>query len=124
MVFTKYGIHIRYVANYAKTGAPIFRTNTSQQNMNERTHIYLLHLEYGKKYIGKTVDINKRMNQHFYGYGSEVTKKFRPISYEILDSCYGYFADDLENNYTREFINIYGYENVRGGKYVNSKTLI
>ena len=67
--------------------------------------------------------MNKRMNQHFYGYGSEVTKKFRPILYEILDTCYGYFANELEKRHTLEFINIYGYKNVRGGPYVNSKTL-
>lgn len=88
-----------------------------------RIHIYLLHLTNGKKYIGKTTDLNKRLYQHFNGTGAKVNQKFIPISYEILDTCYGYFANELEKRHTLKFINIYGYKNVRGGPYVNSKTL-
>ena len=28
-----------------------------------------------KKYIGKTTDIERRMNQHFYGNGAKVTQR-------------------------------------------------
>ena len=63
------------------------------------------------------------MEQHFTGKGSKVTQKFKPIDGEIVDKCPGFFADKLEQTYTDKYINKHGYENVRGGKYVNSKTL-
>ena len=40
----------------------------------------------------------------------------------LLDSCPGFFADDIEEH-TRTNIVKYGYNNVRGGKYTNSTTL-
>jgi len=44
-------------------------------------------LSCGKKYIGKTKNIDRRMKEHFSGNGSMVTKKFKPKQGEILDSC-------------------------------------
>ena len=34
-----------------------------------------------------------------------------------------FFADRLEQKHTQKNINKFGYHNVRGGKYINSKTL-
>ena len=48
---------------------------------------------------------------------------FKPIHYEILEVCDGYFSLEKEQYYTKLNIKIYGYENVRGGLYTNSKTL-
>ena len=84
----------------------------------------MLYLEQDKKYIGKTTDIRRRMNEHFNGFGSKVTQKFKPIRTEIVMFCHGYFSDDLEQLYTKHAIKIYGYANVRGGNYVNSNTFI
>ena len=50
----------------------------SNININRTTYIYKLNLESNKKYIGKTNNINRRMNQHFSGNGSKVTQKFAP----------------------------------------------
>ena len=44
-----------------------------------------------EKYIGKTVDIDRRIDQHFSGKGSKVTQKFKPIDGEIVDVCNGFF---------------------------------
>ena len=54
-------------------------------NINQETDIYKLECKGGKKYIGKTTDINRRMDQHFSGNGSQVTKKFKPKNYQIID---------------------------------------
>ena len=63
------------------------------------------------------------MDEHFSGNGAKVTQKFKPINGEVIDTYPGYFANKLEQKYTNANIDKYGYDNVRGGKYVNSKTL-
>jgi len=109
---------------YAKTGAPMYKTKyTESKNINEKTYIYKLELENDKKYIGKTNNVERRMNDHFSGYGAKVTKKFKPIEGEVIDSCNGFFSSDLEQNKTEKYISKHGYDNVRGGSYTNSKTL-
>ena len=120
--YTEYGKKIYNPDAYAKTGAPMYKYN-SNVNINETTQIYKLNLEDGKKYVGKTTNIDRRMNQHFSGNGAKVTKKFKPIDGKVVDECHGYFSDKLEQKYTDKYINKHGYNNVRGGKYTNSKTL-
>ena len=120
--YTKNGDKIKNPEAYAKTGAPMYKYN-SNVNINETTQIYKLNLEDGKKYVGKTTNIDKRINQHFSGNGAKVTKKFKPIDGKVVDECHGYFSDKLEQKHTEKYINKHGYNNVRGGKYTNSKTL-
>jgi len=81
----------------------------------EEYKIYILELEDDKYYIGKTRrDINTRFTEHVNGYGSEWTKKYKPI--EIINSsiCLSKFDED---NITKECMIKYGIENVRGGTY-------
>ena len=120
--YTKSGQYIRNSTAYAKTGAPMY-DNFTNKNINAPTKIYKLNLEGDKKYVGKTTNIDQRMEQHFSGNGAKVTKKFKPIDGKIVDECPGYFSDKLEQKYTGKYIKKHGYENVRGGKYTNSKTL-
>jgi predicted GIY-YIG superfamily endonuclease len=121
--YTKNGTTIYNPTVYAKTGAPMYKTRYGSKNINKATDIYCLDLEKSKKYIGKTTNINKRWQQHVDGVGAKVTKKFTPIKGTVIDTCPGYFADKMEQEYTDKNIEKYGYANVRGGKYVNSKTL-
>lgn len=142
--YNSYGQKIRNPGAYAKTGAPMFNKfytkngNTvnspskysnaggqlyAKTNINQKTDIYKLNLEKGKQYVGKTTDIDRRMNQHFSGNGSKVTQKFKPKTGQVIDSCPGFFGNQVEQYHTEELINEHGYENVRGGKYTNSKTL-
>ena len=122
--YTKKGDIIHNPSAYAKTGAPMYTTKHSEsKDINEKTFIYKLNLQDNKKYIGKTVDVNRRMKQHFSGGGSKVTKKFKPLHGEIVDEVPGFLSDDAEQYHTETQINKHGYSNVRGGKYVNSKTL-
>ena len=90
--------------------------------MNQKTYIYKLYLEDDKIYIGKTVNLKRRMRDHFGGSGSKVTKKFKPLHYEILEVCDGYLSNDREQYHTKQNIRHNGYDSVRGGKYTNSRT--
>tara|TARA_Y100000389_G_scaffold176226_1_gene187596 strand:- start:130 stop:540 length:411 start_codon:yes stop_codon:yes gene_type:complete len=122
--YTITGQIIRNPEAYAATGAPMYKTKYSNsKDINEEKDIYKLKLKNNKIYVGMTGDIEKRMEQHFSGNGSKVTKKFKPIKGKIIDSCPGYFAEEIEQYHTEEYIDKYGYGNVRGGKYTNSKTL-
>ena len=122
--YTQYGQIIRNPEAYANTGAPMYTTRyTESKDINAPTAIYKMNLEGGKKYVGKTIDVDRRMNQHFSGNGAKVTKKFKPIDAKVIDEVPGFFSDDVEQDYTEEYIDKYGYENVRGGSYTNSKTL-
>ena len=122
--YTQAGQHIRNPEAYARTGAPMYTTRyTESKDINAPTAIYKMNLEGGKKYVGKTTDVDRRMDQHFSGNGAKVTKKFKPIDAKVVDEVPGFFSDDVEQEYTEEYMDKYGYENVRGGMYTNSKTL-
>ena len=115
--YTETGKQIFKPEAYANTGAPMYKTKNPKDNynINEPTTIYIAHLEHGKKYIGKTKDLDRRCKQHFSGNGSKVTKKFSPHKIEELETVHGFFSDDAEQYYTDEYIKQYGYDNVRGG---------
>jgi hypothetical protein len=122
--YTESGQKIRNPEAYALTGAPMYKNKYGNtKDVNAPTTIYKMNLQNGKKYIGKTTDVDRRMDQHFSGNGSKVTKKFKPISGEVIDEVPGFFSDDVEHEYTEEYIEKHGYGNVRGGYYTNSKTL-
>ena len=80
--------------------------------------IYLLTLEHGKYYVGKTTNIENRIKQHKFGEGSWWTKKYKYINYEVLENN----ADDLdEDKYTIKCMIKYGIDNVRGGTFSKLK---
>jgi hypothetical protein len=79
------------------------------------TTIYILRLQEGKYYVGKTDDVAKRYQQHLKGYGSAWTKKYKPISIARQIENASPFDED---RYVKEYINVYGIQNVRGGSYV------
>ena len=75
--------------------------NNRVKDINATTSIYKLNLENGKKYIGKTTDVDRRMEEHFSGGGAKVTQKFKPQSGEVIDEVPGLFSDDTEYQKTR-----------------------
>ena len=77
--------------------------------------VYILRLENDKYYVGKSFDPDKRINQHFNGFGSEWTRKHKPIEVvELITDC-----DQFdEDKYTRKYMSLYGIDNVRGGAFV------
>jgi predicted GIY-YIG superfamily endonuclease len=75
--------------------------------------IYILLLEGGKYYVGKTEDVLKRYQQHLDGEGSAWTKKYPPV--KLVKTVEGSAFD--EDKITKEYMAKYGIENVRGGSY-------
>lgn len=82
--------------------------------MNSKWNIYVLKLECGKYYVGKTKRGLERINEHISGTGSSWTLKYKPI--ELIEFVEGCDAFD-EDKYTLQYMNLYGIENVRGGSY-------
>jgi hypothetical protein len=80
------------------------------------TTIYILQLEEGKYYVGKTRNIEQRLNDHYHDNGSEWTKKYKPVkTIQIVENC-----DDFdEDKYVLINMSKYGIDNVRGGTYSN-----
>jgi predicted GIY-YIG superfamily endonuclease len=76
--------------------------------------LYVLQLEQGKYYVGKTYDVEKRFGQHMRGHGSVWTKKYTPIKIVEQRPLKDQFD---ETNTTKLYMKKYGIENVRGGAY-------
>jgi hypothetical protein len=80
--------------------------------------IYVLQLEKGKYYVGKSKNVDVRINNHFYGNGSEWTRMYKPVKVvEIRENCDDYDEDKI----TRQYMDMYGIQNVRGGSFVSVK---
>ena len=83
-----------------------------------RNYIYVLELVENKYYVGRTGNILKRIEQHFTGCGSIYTMTYKPIKViEILEE----FTKQDERNKTLEFMEKYGWENVRGAGWCSLK---
>lgn len=77
--------------------------------------IYVLALEQGKYYVGKTYKtIHERYAEHCNGYGSGWTKRYKVLGLvEAYENC----SDYDEDKYTKIYMGKYGIDNVRGGAY-------
>jgi hypothetical protein len=80
--------------------------------------IYILQLQQGKYYVGKTTNPTFRLDQHFTSSGSAWTKKYKPMSLlELIPNC-----DDYdEDKHTIKCMDKYGINNVRGGSFCEIK---
>ena len=77
--------------------------------------IYVLKLEQGKYYVGKTNNPHFRLENHCNGNGSAWTQKYKPLKVlELLPNKDNYDEDKI----TRQYMDKYGIANVRGGAYV------
>ena len=78
--------------------------------------IYVLQLEKEKYYIGKTNNPQFRLESHFNSNGSEWTKTYKPLQVlELKSNCDDYDEDKI----TRQYMDKYGIDNVRGGSFVS-----
>jgi len=78
------------------------------------TNIYILKLQNDKWYIGKSDNPEKRFLQHKNGSGSAWTNKYRA---EELTKVIENVSPFDEDKFTKEYMSIYGIDNVRGGSY-------
>lgn len=83
--------------------------------------LYLLELEDNKYYVGQTDDPEFRFHEHLSGKGAKWTKKHRPLHLLLtkdlsVESC----AEAMlyENWLTLQYMELFGWENVRGGDFV------
>ena len=79
-------------------------------------NIYVLELEGGNYYVGKSNNVEKRIQEHSFGKGSIWTRKFRPISLDKIVTVSSPFDED---KVTKEYMSKYGINKVRGGTYVS-----
>jgi hypothetical protein len=76
--------------------------------------IYVLQLQNGKYYIGKSNNVRKRIQEHKVGDGAEWTKIHKVLNIvEYIDSSDNYDED----KYTLKYMKKYGIDNVRGGSF-------
>ena len=86
----------------------------SSINSSPNWTIYILKLELGKYYVGKTNNITDRIEDHYSSNGSAWTRKYKPIAImELHHNCDSYDED----KYTFKMIEKYGIDNVRGGTF-------
>lgn len=79
------------------------------------TNIYILNLEGGRFYVGKSENPIKRYQEHLNGSGSAWTKKYKPIGLEkVIENQ----TDFDEDKWVKVYMSKYGIEKVRGGAYV------
>ena len=81
-------------------------------------NIYVLKLEGGRYYVGKTNNIHIRLKSHMSSNGSAWTRKYKPISVEhVYKNC-----ENLdEDKYTLKLMDKKGINNVRGGSFCKIK---
>lgn len=82
------------------------------------SYIYVLRLEEGKYYVGKSVVPEIRLKNHFKKNGSYWTKEYRPI--EIIEIVKEEFKLH-EEMITLKYMDKYGMDNVRGGSFCRKK---
>ena len=79
------------------------------------TNIYILQLEGGRYYIGKSDNVMNRYQQHLNGGGAAWTRKYKPVSLIKTIENVSSFEED---KFTKEYMSKYGIDKVRGGSYV------
>lgn len=79
--------------------------------------IYILYLEDIKWYVGKTKDIETRIKAHLDGTACQWTKLHRMIDLHMVYSEVDAFDED---KITKQYMAMYGIDNVRGGSYTQT----
>lgn len=90
------------------------RRNTLFGVVATMEQVYVLKLEGGRYYVGKTTDVAKRVREHANGTGAGYTKLYAP---EKLVEVRPMKSKHDENTLTREYMAKYGVDKVRGGSY-------
>lgn len=82
------------------------------------TSIYVLRLQGGKYYVGKSDDPQRRVEEHLQGRGAAWTRAHKPLAIEkIIPNASAFDEDKI----TKEMMSKHGIDNVRGGTYVSLK---
>ncbi len=77
-------------------------------------YIYVLKLQNGKWYVGKTENPQFRLESHFTGDASSWTNTWKPVSiHKVIPNCDAFDED----KYVIKYMSQYGIDNVRGGSF-------
>jgi len=77
-------------------------------------YIYILKLEEEKYYVGRSINVEKRLEQHFEKQASAWTRKYPVL--DILEKIES--SDEFdEMKYTLRMMGKFGIDNVRGGPF-------
>lgn len=79
--------------------------------------VYVLELEGGNFYCGRSTSLNIRLAQHWTGGGSKWTRLHKPI--KIIKVCMG--GEAMERKVTLEMMREKGWQCVRGGPWCRVK---
>lgn len=102
-------------SNYTK------KSKASNNNSNKQTYVYSLNLKNGKKYVGMTQNLEKRMGQHFLGKGAKWTQKNKPVSINHVQKCKSYEnAKKVETIVYKKMRDYHGIKKVRGAGHTKS----
>jgi predicted GIY-YIG superfamily endonuclease len=89
------------------------------QPANQNYFVYVLSLQHGKYYVGKTRNPDKRIHAHFAGRGCECTSLHLPLRVVSINPMVAAMDED---HMTETMMHKYGIDNVRGGAF--SKTVL
>lgn len=78
-------------------------------------YVYVLGLEGGKYYIGKTNNVCARLDEHSNGEGSEWTRNYPMTNVQEI------IENGDEDSVTISYMNKFGADNVRGGSFCTMK---
>jgi predicted GIY-YIG superfamily endonuclease len=79
-----------------------------------RPKLYALNLKGGHKYVGKTANFNRRVDQHIKGKGAKWTSVHRPVSVSSVRPMY---SAKQETEATKALMKKHGIGSTRGGCY-------
>ena len=80
----------------------------------EETNVYVLQLQHGKYYVGRTANCEARVRQHLRGRGSAWTRLHKPVALLELHRGVSVAAEDA---ITKQYMKRHGWQNVRGGAH-------
>ena len=89
----------------------------------ETVSVYILELQNGKYYVGKSTSVAQRALQHLHGKGSAWTQKYKPTGKMMprLGTVQDETGDATERDETLRYMQLKGIENVRGWRYTSVK---
>ncbi len=84
--------------------------------------VYTLNLKGGAKYVGYTSNLEKRISDHFSGWGAKWTQKHKPLSVHIIRQVPSIaYAKRLETIIYYNMKNYHGASKVRGAGNTRSE---
>ena len=97
------------------------KKSSTDSKSNKQAYVYSLNLKNGKKYVGMTQNLEKRMGQHFLGKGAKWTQKNTPVSINHVQKCKSYeSAKKAETIVYKKIRDYHGIKKVRGAGHTKS----